>query len=307
MLKKLIFLPIIFLSLLVISFKSQADVSVDSSDSNTAENFTPFTSAIVPTGTGQVGDYQLIVCSVNGNNNFFSSPSPGTWTEHDNASCEEIGSPSEDCTHSIWGRFTSSSASEDITCSWSNGINNFTAGSFRYSNVDTMNPVINIACNTGFGTEVIAPSIMTEAGSQVARIYTHIFFNFVPPPFAGIVTKAISDSFIAHASFDLEAFLSTFGETTLFPAAGATGEATLSPPPELEAAWRACTIALRMQMPPPTDPPPTDPPPTITPTPTIIPVISTSIPTLSQWGHLSIAILAVLIGVWFLRKHRVKT
>lgn len=174
MAKKLIFLSAIVLSLLIISFESQANVIVEDADSATEVNENPsFTSADVPTGSGLIGDYQLIACGVSSDNgNIFPDPVPGTWTELDQGPCGGTGI----CSHGIWGRFTDNPASEDITCEWTIPTFVFGAGSFRYNEVDPIDPIIAVACNTGagIGTNVMAtaPSLNTIAGSQVARIFT---------------------------------------------------------------------------------------------------------------------------------------
>ncbi len=89
MANKLIFLPLIVLSLLIISFESYANVIVDDADSETQViAVAGFMSADVPTGSGLVGDYQLIACGVSTDNgNTFSDPSQGTWTLLDTGAC----------------------------------------------------------------------------------------------------------------------------------------------------------------------------------------------------------------------------
>jgi len=180
MTKKLIFLPIIVLSLLLISFESYANVIVEDADSTTEVNGNPsFTSADVPTGSGLVGDFELIACGVSTFiGNTFSDPSQGTWTLLDTGPCGGTGL----CAHGIWGRFTDNPASENITCNWAIPSVVFAAGSFRYSEVDPFDPIIDVACDNGsdFGANVMAtaPSISTVAGSQVVRIYTYRNFDF---------------------------------------------------------------------------------------------------------------------------------
>ena len=385
MINKLSFPTILLVFLLIVSYESKADVSVDSALPSLFEDAaSPFTTATIATGIGVAGDFQLIVCSVNGDGNIFSAPTPGTWTQHDNASCD-VGFSSEECSQGIWSRFTTNPNSEDITCGWTDGTINFTGGSFRYSGVDTVNPVIDVSCSSGFSSEAIAPDIITEAGSQVVRVFTTTYMDFVPPPFAGN-TNAITDYFLAETFADFTTALGTFAETNLFPTSGSTGEAIFQIGVN-EAAWRACTIAIRMAGPTQetltlnktgngtgtvTDPtnqidcntqcnsdmgnfdfntivtltaiPANDSnfggwggdcsiaglnpiatvtidqsrsciadfmlmaPPTFQPTQGPIPPDeNVGIPTLSQWGHLSLSILALLIGVWFLRRHRVKS
>ena len=177
--KKLLFLPIIVLFLLIISFETQANVFVDDADSNAvSEPNVSFTSEVVPTGSGMEGDYQLIACAVSTDNgNVFSDPAPGTWEVLNTGAC----GGNEICSHGIWGRFSDNPDSEDITCSWSIPSFVFAAGSFRYNEVDPIDPIIAVACNSGsdFGANVTAtaPSVETVAGSQVVRIYTYRNFN----------------------------------------------------------------------------------------------------------------------------------
>lgn len=60
MTKKLIFLSVIVLSLLIISFESQANVIVEDADSATEVNENPsFMLADVPTGSGLIGIISL--------------------------------------------------------------------------------------------------------------------------------------------------------------------------------------------------------------------------------------------------------
>jgi len=149
MAKKFIFLSAIVLSLLIISFESQANVVVEDADSATQVTAAlAFTSASVPTGSGMVGDYQIIACGVTTDNgNTFSDPSQGTWTLLDTGDCGGDGF----CAHGIWGRFTDNPASENITCNWAFPTVVFAAGSFRYNEVDPITPIIAVRCDGGEG------------------------------------------------------------------------------------------------------------------------------------------------------------
>jgi len=226
------------------------------------------------------------------------------FTELDTENCGGSGN----CKEGIWGGFTNKPASEMLTCSTTGTTLIFPIAALRYSNVNTINPVIGIQCSEANSLLATAPSIMTEAGPQVVRIFTS--FTFSEDETNNINVSPHTADFSIETS--LEGIqIASIGSSTFFYMAGATGTADqayigLSP-----RNWRACTIALRMEPAPPTDPPPTYPPPTDVPTtdppPTIIPPpLNTSIPTLSQWGHLGIAIFAVLIGIWFLRRHKAR-
>jgi len=226
MAKKLIFLPVIVLSLLILSFESQANVIVDDADSNAVSEINvPFFSEVVPTGSGLVGDYELIVCGVStANGNSFNNPAPGIWTELDNGIC---AGPNGNCFQGIWGRFTDNPASEDITCEWTISTFVFGAGSFRYNEVDPVDPIIAVACDsgTGDGANIIAtaPSVETVAGSQVARIYTASNLeSLVTGDFNG--NDDVSGVFVSVAAVSSENVI-VLGVTQLVLVDGPTGEA----------------------------------------------------------------------------------
>jgi len=280
MVKKFIFLPLLVLSLLIISYGAHADVLVDDSGSNDVSGG-GFMTATVPTGSGQIGDYQLIACGVfTDNGNTFSDPTPGTWNELDNGICND---PNGNCFQGIWGRFSENPASEDITCSWNNPTSNFVAGSFRYNQVDTVDPIIAVACDSGAGqganVMATAPSVETVAGSQVARIYTFRNFNIgetsgntnsntdTTGTFESISAPGTSESTVQR------------GDTELFLVGGPTGTASVDAGEVAQ--WRACTIALRME------------------------IVERNVPTISQWGLIGLAAFVGIAGFWFLRRRQV--
>ena len=297
-------IAVLTLFLLFQSSFSQADVLIEDGGINT------FKAAAIPgvmqidvaSGAGQAGDYLLLTCGGfnNSSTNSFNAPAPAIFTELDTGNCGN----NNNCIEGIWGGFTNNPASEMLTCSTTGTTLIFPIAALRYSNVNTINPVIGIQCSEGNSLLATAPSIMTEAGSQVVRIFTS--FTFSEDETNNINVSPQTADFSIETS--LEGIqIASIGSSTFFNMAGATGTADQAYMGLSPRNWRACTIALRMEPAPPTDPPPTEPPPTDPPPPTIVPPpASTSIPTLSQWGHLSIAILAVLIGVWFLRRNKVK-
>ncbi len=274
---RLTIIPLLLVLALFVISESQATVLVNDADSNAVVNDNPpFTSGVVPTGSGQVGDYELVACGIT---TFllgavFSDPTPGTWETLDTGNCGD-----DICNQGIWGRFTDNPASEEITCNWNLEGDVFAAGSFRYNNVDQDNPIIAVACNSGaFGGEeilAVAPSVITEAGSQVARIYT--YRNVMDPEVDHFNTNdETTGSFTSIAGATFQNVI-TQGTTELFFTNGPTGEASIVVGSE-EAFWRACTIALRME--------------------------ATTIPTLNEWGFIAVAAFMGIAGIWFLRRRQ---
>lgn len=242
--RKLLFVIfILFFAIFYNTQRSESDVLIE----NGGTSF--FRAAFIPgvmeldvdTGAGQVDDYVLLTCGAYSNSsaNSFNAPGPAIFTELDTENC----GASNNCIEGIWGGFTSNAASETLTCNTTGTSIIFNATTLRYSNVDPMNPVIGIACAEGNGLLATAPSIATEAGSQVVRIFTS--FAFVDDT---------SDSIIVApqmASFDLQTtleglYIATIGTSDLFNTAGATGTADLAYTGLSPRDWRACTIALRM-------------------------------------------------------------
>lgn len=288
--RKLLFLPIFLLSLLFLSSVSQAAVSiVDIQSDIRFSSQAPFNNGAVSSGSGSVSDYELIGCGVVDPNeaNSFSSPTPGTWTQIDNGSCGGDFS----CIGSVWGRFTDTPNSEEINCNWSEDNFVFAGGSMRFSGVDGDDPLIGVSCSTGAGTEqAIAPSIQTEAGSFVVRIYTAqplTIPNLMPSTFASLGPD--NGDLIQYDSISLNTFqiIISDGIAEFSPNAGPTGTfdfSFLPPSGSVPINWRACTIALRMVTPPP-------------------PVLA-QVPTMSEWGLISFAAFAGIAGFWFIRSRR---
>lgn len=279
--KKLILFPVLVLFALVSLSDAGAVVRVVDATNNTALAFPAFNSAIVNTvseggmGDPNAGDYILLFCSnesVPGNQNFFDLPTPGNWTELDDSQCGNDG-----CVKGIWGRFADSSSNEFTECNWDVGQNIFAGGTFRYADVDRSDPIIDIACQSGTGSEATAPSIVSEPGAQVVRAatYSNPTIGFQCPSQADEVTM---ESIFACANAEIaNVVLDAFTETDLD--GGPTGEASLElPEPQMD--WRACTIALRM-------------------TTGVRPI-----PTMSEWGFLAVAVFMGAAGVWYLRRRQ---
>ena len=280
MARLLLFLPMLVLSLSIISTESYATVVVEDARSNNIEDGEAFIGTIA-SGAGQEGDYEIVTCAVTTERgNSFNLPSPGSWTELDNGPCDP---PIAECSHGIWGRFTNNPSSEDITCSWTmdgEGGRVFVAGSFRYSEVDPADPIIDVACNSGSdrGNNVIAtaPSIITEAGSQVIRIYTYRNFD-IDPSGNSSFNNSTSGSFIATSSLSsTRIHINNAGSTNLMLEGGPTGIEQIGT--GSDSVWRACTIALRM-----------------------VP-LPRNVPTMSEWGLIGFAAFTGIAGIWYLRR-----
>ena len=272
---RLFILPLIVLSVLFLNINSQANVLVNDAGSNAGDE-EPFTSAVVPSGSGQVGDYELIFCSIlpDGPGIVYSDPTPGTWDTLNTGISGE-----GEIALGIWGRFTNNAASEDISCNWNIVSAVFTTGSFRYNDVDPDNPIIAVACNSGLTETAVAPSVISEPGSQVVRIFASLFQSEFPP-FAIHMSSndEVSGSSTSEAN-EGEGLLILEAKTQLFivDAPTETGEDSVN----LEQIdfWRACTIAIRMA--------------------------PTNVPTMNEWGLISFAAFAGIAGFWFLRRRQV--
>ncbi len=285
--RKILFLPIFVLSLFLVTSVSQADVVFEDIQSDIRfSSEMPFNSGVVETGSGNAGDYVILGCGVVDPNeaNSFSAPTgSGTWDELDTGQC----GGSFSCIGGVWGRFVDTPNSENVNCNWSELNFVFAGGSMRFSGVDGDNPIIDVACATGTGTgTATAPSINTEAGSYVVRIYT---FNPLTIP-GGISPNTFTntDTNMGPIQYDSLAlntfqFVGSDGTTEFFANAGPTGTDELLFT-EAPISWRACTIGLRMGTPPP---------------------VVSAVPTMSEWGLIGFAAFAGIAGFWFIRRRQV--
>ncbi len=269
----ILFIPIFVFSLLIFPYNSNANVLIE--DVEAAASATPNQTQIgIETGVGQAGDYVLFSCAttLSDSPQSINDPTPGDWNEIDLGECG-----SGFCIHGIWGGFTDNPNSENITCSWTENTNVSGAGSFRYTGVDPDNPIIGVDCAVGFDDFPTAPSIQTEAGSQVVRIFT--YGNFFDVGVADVPeNEANADpigSYFASATGNFE-FINSSGLSVLFSEAGPTGTIQLSL--QTSARWRACTIALRMR--------------------------TTEVPTMNEWGMITFAAFAGIAGFWFIRRRQ---
>ncbi len=165
-----IFISTIVVSFLILPFNAHSDVLVKDTRINEIATQVPpsISSGDIETGDGEARNYVVLVCANdNGSGNNFNTPIPNGWTELDEGLCDGIY-----CAHGIWGGFADTPNSEMITCSWNPNSILFVAGSIRYTGVDLDNPIIDVACDSGSGSPLVAPSVESVSGSQVLRIFT---------------------------------------------------------------------------------------------------------------------------------------
>jgi len=283
--RSILFIPVFILSLLILSSVSQADVALEDLRGNIRfSSEVPFNTAVVETGNGNIGDFEIIACSVvnpNEVNNF--TPPSGTWVPLDTGDC----GGSNTCIGGIWSRFAEIGGSQDINCNWTENNFVFAAGSVRLSGVDGENPIINIDCEQGAGgNTAVAPSINTEAGSAVVRIFT--FSPLTVPnfePFVSVNTNPMEE--LRYEAFSLNSFqvIANDGLIDFFDIDGPSGSRDLIYTEGGPISWRACSIAIRMGTPPPPE--------------------VAEVPTLNEWGLIAFAALTGIAGFWFIRRRQI--
>ena len=279
--KKLV-VPFIVLTSLIFSINTFAEVRIVDIEDN-ASFLT--TQATIGTGEGSKGNYVVLLCSISdGEDNEFYTPMPLSWTLLDDDDC---GGPF--CTNGIWGGIVDDPGNQEITCSWDNETKLFVAASVRYSGVDIDDPLIDQDCNTGSGAILTAPSVETEAGSQVLRVFTFgAIIDEVEPGITNADDKMLSTNNVSSSTeedFEVEAIgfdkvLVISGESQLVGKNGPTGEEVADLSEKIDSVdWKACTIAIRM-------------------TP------AEEIPTVSEWGLIAMVGIMGATGVIVMRRKR---
>ncbi len=270
--KKLLLLPVFVLIALVAVSVSQANVLIEDVNSTQDADFNGgLLSGVIETGSGAPGDYELISCGIfaDGNPNPFNAPSPGSWNEIVNETCFP-----DSCQLGIWSRFTDSSGSDDITCSWdTDNSSAFAAGSFRYNNVDKDNPIIDSACSEfdPLSQMYVTDPVQFEAGSQLVQILLISGGNqsgaLSADPFSDGFTELVEVG-PGLALTGISEFQDTAG-TFQFPAFPRIGDTI---------ALKFCAISLRMA-------------------PKVI-------PTMSEWGLIATAGVLGIISFFALRRRK---
>ncbi|MEW6146195.1 MAG: hypothetical protein AB1598_14375 [Thermodesulfobacteriota bacterium] len=232
------------------------------------------TSGIIATGSGFEDDFEVIMCGTfSDGNNSFLPPAPDGWTTLDTGEC----GGSEQCILGIYGRFDGSPDSTDITCSWTDPTDAFSAGSFRYHGVDQFDPVIDVSCITGGPqTAVTTPPFEADPGSAViivAQIGNLDVGMFSVSPQA---VPIFQGEFFAIGGSEFGEQSATIGFSALFPSGGSIPQIGIFPPGDYD--WRTCAVVLR--------------------------AAPTTIPTLSEWGMLAAAAGLMITGVYFAVRRR---
>lgn len=232
------------------------------------------------TGPGEAGDYILFSCLTTLSENLqqMNDPIPDVWTEIDLGECAQSSPEDNYCIHGIWGGFTEITEPGDIICSWTEGTDVSAAGSFRFTGV-AEDPIIEASCDTGFSDLPTAPSVFTEPGSQVVRVFSFGTSAFLADSLQtqnrAITEPKTTGSWSANAQAVFE-FVISEGRTELYQRGGPTGKGEFEVQDPV--AWRACTIALRMAN------------------------LPRPIPTMSEWGFIAVAVFMGAAGVWYLRR-----
>lgn len=246
---------------------------VNGSANGLGDQTNPFTQGFIQLPGGPSQSFELLVCTTTtlGGNSFLQ-PNPDSLELIDTGNCGTPEIPLGTCVTGIWGHDPLSTSTRDGLCSWTDPTTVYAAGAFRWSGVDNIDPIIDIACQTGFGSIGTAPSINVDEGSGIVRVFT-FGVNFTQGMVNAneIVEGSITVLSISDNPGNFQAvFLKEFAG--LAETSGPTGDFSLSLPeeigePDAIAPWRACTIGLR--------------------------AAATDIPTMSEWG---LGIFIALVG-----------
>lgn len=265
----------VFLCLLSVTVSHAVVQLVDTEDSGFRLDIdNNITSGIIATGSGFDGDFEVLMCGTfSDGSNSFLQPAPDGWTTLNTGEC----GGTEQCILGIYGRFDGSPDSTDITCSWTDPTDAFSAGSFRYRGVDRFDPIIDVSCIAGGEqTPVTTPALDTEPGSAVILV---VQLGNLDVGMFSVSPQAVpifQGEFFAVGGSELGEQSGTIGFSTLFPSGGSFPEITIFPPGEFD--WRTCAIVLR--------------------------AAPATIPTLSEWGMIATAAGLMIVGVWFAVRHK---
>ena len=221
------------------------------------------TEGFVAFDKGEPGNLDVVICSTySAGTNSFLPPVPGDWPAAAESSC---GSGS--C---ILGVFAKPGESDpgDITCRWTQNTEVFAAGILRYTGADADAPVIASACESGASGIAAAPSVITEPGSEVLRLYLYGGNELL------LGQQELEGLFLIPVTSQTGQFVLLAGLQSFFPEGGDTGSQPIflgdrSP-------WTACTIALRGAINP--------------------------IPTMSEWGLIAFAGMAGIASLLIIRR-----
>lgn len=274
--------------LLAFSFaaSSKAEIElVNASAGGSGDQTVPFTEGSIelPGGPGQ--SFELLVCATSSlGTNSFLAPSPGSFSPLDLGGCGNADIPIGSCISGIWTNGEPGSSARDGLCSWTDPATVYAAGVFRWTGVDTDNPIIDIECNTGFGAVATSPSINVDEGSGIVRIFT-FGVNFDPQIMNA--NEILSGSIFVFALSENPGNLQGVFLREIASIAEESGPtdpfeinlATEIGQQDAQAPWRACTVGIRRN--------------TFGPTP---------IPTMSEWGMGIFVVLTAAASIYAIRR-----
>lgn len=272
-----LFLLISFLSIAGINSSEAVVTFVEQVANQFADADDPFTQAFIDPIDASEGDFEILACGTSDDGtNTFDIPQ-GNWTEIDQERCG-----GSNCLIGLFYKFTPEPNNIATSCIWTLPTITFAGGILAYRGVDTNNPIITHSCNSGTSSNIIAPSIITEAGSMVVR-YT-ISDLVIASSFENLPGSIEFGKFLAGAEIGFPlAITQLFGYGEPFEEGAVVPEVSI---PLIDTAdWVACTISIRMVGSSPFKP----------------------VPTLNVWGLLIFAAVAGLAGFWFVRRRSITT
>jgi hypothetical protein len=269
------FIGSIFLSVCCfcsLAVSSHAITRVSAYSDGDVGSFTEFTGGLA---ASQESEFFVYMCGTgsNGTNSFLEF-TPAEWTPLSEGSC----GGSRRCIQGVYAGVRPTPDVFNATCRWTETTTTVGVSAFLYTGYDPEDPVIDVACASGSGLPIVAPSIETEADSAVIRILTQN-----TPGFNGINNAPfeILDTAILSVTASGTEYTVNGAATYYFDEAGPTGTydfAIFAPWTTEEGDWRACTIALRSR--------------SFGPTP---------IPTMSEWGMGVFVALTAAASIWAIR------
>jgi IPTL-CTERM motif len=262
---KLILLTAFFVTMTISSSEANNIFLQGQTQGGTASG-APVTEIAIDSPSGNRADFELLVCATfSDGSNDFNNANPG-WSTEDVGGCG--GAP--DCILGIFARFDDSTQGVENQCSWDDGTEVFSGGILRYTGVDSDGAILGeVECNTGTGFTATAPSVFTEAGSVVVRIFAadaESFASEVPNFGLGNLGSAVSIG-------NQKVLTAIYGEPFSEDGDSGTAEFDLNP----STTWRACSVALNS-------------------------LDRTVVPTLGEWGLIAMAGVLGFVGFVAIRR-----
>lgn len=272
--KRLLFIPFVLFFAVLFTEGSIAEPVFDDIRANPVFDEEGITSGTIESGDG--GALEMIFCGIpSEGSNPFNLPTPGSWNEINNSTCSL-----DRCQSGIWWRTTSPGNSEEITCSWGDDSVSLVNGSIRFSNVDQENPIIDYACSEVVGNNLVIDSVSSEPGAALVTVSQFTSGGTIPgggDTFTDILSEGSIVGFLSGAVGDNEDNILLTVEAGIDEDGEGFSGVTV-PIGETEQGFKLCLITIRMQ--------------------------TETIPTMSEWGFLAVAVFMGAAGVWYLRRRQ---